>query len=593
MSSIEERIFDTVVERLETMVSPSIIAVDITPDPITGDSIEWTDRDKADGYMLPWVTVQTHDQNLQPIGLNEGGGLNSLQYDTPAIFVEYGNIGDQYTPSLKDIPTFMEFPSLGFIREMTQIFLRVVLFDPNQQDDGAPEITKQIARARQDIRKCIGDNIRPVIEEVYQTWVGPYIRSHESYYTDTAEFIIPVEVWWRYDYRSIDREETATSEGDSRIYDLEFDIDDDSDLRVQYKTSGTVTASNIYKEVRDYRLGKDPNEFSPDTINMASNDRAGAEQLRDDYQKENLTYVAHELQKNTPEWDPDTFDAIDTDTYPPTTVFPDAIWHLYYDKNDTHYIKLSWGDDPRTVIYQRRHDDVWEDVDITDNVPVTVPDTVDGVKQWSWTDTDWHMNNVYRIELADESMTPVLRYPYYPTTMPESVYDEGDSPEEKLERKIRQEIQKELDKGDSRKYFSGVNNVYSGPLSPTYLDVDNLPMICIMFDKSAIDVGQPVSGRGVGFRTANTNDESLSFTAMVHATADKEYTDPYQNVRIVDNVLSDLREFVIDYEQFDNVSGTFASIVGPISFPRIAQDVAGDLLFIGVFEFFIRYRPGG
>ena len=579
------------------------------------------------------LIVETHDQNLEPIGLREG---NDLQFDTPALFIEYGNIGDQYAPSSKDIPTFMEYPSLGFIREMTSIFLRVVLFDPKKQATGTPRITLQIARARQDIRSCLGDKLRHMIPEVYQSWVGEYIRSHEGYYADTSEFIIPVEVWWRYDYRNIDREPTATQATESdtdppQIETLEInygidEIRDDDDKLIATTISDTkITIPNIEnaKVIRKqlFVLGtEEPNRFKPSILRIPDISHADYGSAITDFQDTDYYEDEAEAIRDS-----------QANDYP--------TWLQYYDDNQGSYIELVIpgttevttvvydpdnlnqkititghqvvaGSD--TIIRQRRVNDAWQDVtedfvesepvEITDMETVTVTDPnmmEDTITTYRvWTDSNANRDVEYQIQLEDSndmvvSETPVFRYPYYPTMMPESVYDEGNSPEQNLERKIRQTIQQEIDKGDARKYFNGVRRVHSGPLSPQYLEVDNLPMICLMFDKSAIDVGQPVSGRGVGYRTATTNDESLSFTAMVYATADREYTDPYQNVRLVDNVLADLREFVIDYEQFDNVSGTFASIIGPITFPRIAQDVAGELLFIGVFEFFIRYRPGG
>ena len=550
MTSVEERIFDTVTECLRGMISPSIIDVDETDD-TEDDNIEWMDRDIADDYMLPWVIVETHDQNLEPIGLSEG---TLLQFDTPALFIEYGNIGDQNAPSLKDIPTYMEYPSLGIIREMTSIFLRVVLFDPKKQETETPRITQQIARARQDIRSCLGDKLRNMIPEVYQTWVGEYVRSQEGYYADTSEFIIPVEVWWRYDYRNIERAPTATNQ-EPNLTDVEITYDT-TNIRIGF-TAPDNTAVKVREIDETYRLGKKQNIFVDGYA-----DRQSAIDALDAYAAQ---------------------DAIDN------ARFPELQWLRSYDANPNYYVMTGYNS-PDTVIESfHRNNDNWETLDdvTIDHDDVTSP----VVLAWNR-----NYNKTYQLEAEDSesvSMTPVLRYPYYPTMMPETVYDEGNSPEENIERTIRQTIQQELDKGTARKFFRGIERVHSGPLSPTYLEVDKLPMICLMFDKSAIDVGQPVSGRGVGYRTATTNDESLSFTAMVYATADREYTDPYQNVRLVDNVLADLREFVIDYEQFDNVSGTFASIIGPITFPRIAQDVAGELLFIGVFEFFIRYRPGG
>ena len=549
MASVEERIFDTLIQCLQGMVSPSLIEAEVA-----GEDTDkmWTDRDTVEGYLLPWSIVKTHDQNLEPVALREG---DDLQYDTPALFIEYGNIGEQYTPSAKDIPTFMEYPSLGFIREMTPIFLRVLLFNPDRQMGVIPRITHQIARARQDIRKCIGDSLRRDIDEVYQVWVGEYVQSSESFYTDTAEFIIPVEAWWKYDYRRIDREPTATNQEPS-LTDVDITYDD-TDVRISFTVPDNTTVKLIERD-ETYQLGREPYMFLDGYADIQS--------------------VIAALDAYA------TQDAIDN------LNFPDIQWLISYDGNHNFYIATAYGTPDATPQFLHRNNGNWEV--ITDDV---VMDHLDITSPFS---IAWNQNykKTYQLEAEDSdsvSMTPVLRYPYYPTMMPESVYDDGNSPEQNLERKIRQTIQQEIDKGDSRKYFQGVNNVHSGPLSPKYLEVDNLPMICLMFDKSAIDVGQPVSGRGVGFRTANTIDESLSFTAMVYATADREDTDPYQNVKLVDNVLSDLRDLVIDYEQFDNVSGTFASIIGPISFPRIAQDVAGELLFIGVFEFFIRYRPGG
>ena len=631
MSSVEERIFDTLIQCLQGMVSPSLIEAEVD-----GEDTDkmWTMRDTVEGYLLPWSIVKTHDQNLEPVALREG---DDLQYDTPALFIEYGNIGEQYTPSEKDIPTFMEYPSLGFIREMTPIFLRVLLFNPDRQMGVIPRITHQIARARQDIRKCIGDSLREMIPEVYQVWVGEYVQSSESFYTDTAEFIIPVEAWWKYDYREIDREPTATVAIDTNMEDvpqiatLEMNYgvdeirDNDNNLISTTIRDTKITIPNIENAIvirkQPFLLGaEEPSRFKPSALRIPDTSHANYSSAITSFQ--DIDYYANQAivmrdsqSSNNPAWIQyyDGNQGRYIDLVVPGTTEVTAV--VYDPSNLTQKITITGyqvvaGSD--TIMRQRRVNGAWQDVtedfvvdmpvDITDIEMITITDPITGMDSVVtfrvWTDNNGNRDVEYQVQLGDGnnnviSDTPNFRYPYYPTMMPESVYDDGNSPEQNLERKIRQTIQQELDKGSSRKYFQGVNNVHSGPLSPKYLEVDNLPMICLMFDKSAIDVGQPVSGRGVGFRTANTIDESLSFTAMVYATADRKYTDPYQNVKLVDNVLSDLREFVIDYEQFDNVSGTVASIIGPISFPRIAQDVAGELLFIGVFEFFIRYRPGG
>ena len=542
MRNIEGDIFKRIFYLLEGMRSPSY-------DDDLSEDILFGDRDLQTGFILPWVIIQSHDSNLEPISL--GPNTEEMKLSTPALFVEYGNLGDQYNSGSKDIPTFLEYPNLGIMREMTEIFLRVVLLDP--QDSGVDPITQQIASARHDIRKAIGDNLRqtpdPVSDEnpdvsdyVYQAWVGEYIRTEQTFYQDTAEFIIPIDVWWKYDIRDIDREPTAIEGQELDSLEIEYETGD----AVVSVTEG-VTASLIRKEI--YTLGSVPNTFKGNTVTEAETER--------NLQSADTTWLAT--------YDDDTSKTIRL-----------ARPKIIVDSGGTQQQVAN----TYTVTIQHRDNNGWVDTD---------GEHTDAETLTSLTDDNWNENVIYQVDV-NGNRTPDLRFPYYPTMIPESLYDTGDTPEQKIERKIRQELQKSL---DNETYFDGIEKIYSGPLSLQYLKQENLPHICIMFEKTTIDVRGPVPGKNVGFRTANTEDQTLSFVAMVYATADRAFTDPYKNTLIVDNALSDLREFVIDNEAFDNVGGAFSSVIGPINFPRYATDVAGELLFGGSFEFYIRYRPGG
>ena len=536
MRNIEGMIFDKVFELLEGMRSPAY-DVDLNED------VLFSDRSLREGFLLPWVIIQTHDSNLDPISL--GAGTEELKLSTPALFVEYGNLGDQYRSGSKDIPTFFEYPNLGIMREMIEIFVRVILLDT--RETGVDTITEQISKARHDIRNAIGDNLRKDTElqdYVYQAWVGEYIRTEQTFYQDTSEFIIPIDVWWKYDVRDIDREPTALDGQDVESLGIDYDTGD-GDATITIPDS--VTASVIRKEI--YTLGSVPNTFKGNTVTESEAER--------DLQSADTTWLAT--------YDDDTSKTIRL-----------ARPKIIVDSGGTQQVVAN----TYTVTIQHRGSNGWVDTD---------GEHTDAETLTSLTDDNWNENVIYQIEVNGDR-TPDLRFPYYPTMLPESLYDTGDTPEQKIERKIRQELQKSLDNGT---YFEGIEKIYSGPLSLQYLKQDNLPHICIMFEKTTIDMRGPVPGKNVGFRTANTEDQTLSFVAMVYATADRAFTDPYKNTLIVDNALSDLREFVIDNEAFDNVGGAFSSVIGPINFPRYATDVAGELLFGGSFEFYVRYRPGG
>ena len=143
---------------------------------------------------------------------------------------------------------------------------------------------------------------------------------------------------------------------------------------------------------------------------------------------------------------------------------------------------------------------------------------------------------------------------------------------------------------EDNKKFKGVETVQAGPLSSTYLTPDKLPMICLMFESSTLAVGSGFPGRNEGWRTGNARDQLLLFNVSVQATADRKNTDPYQNIQIINDTLADLRTFVVENDGFGGVSNAFSNVVGPIKYPREAREVQGDLLFIGTFQFHVRYR---
>ena len=440
----------------------------------------------ADEYNLDWALLETLDTLQSPTGI--GPNQRTTAEHTPALFLSYDEKADQYIgQGFGGDIGFADVPSIGTIREMTPLILRVVLLDDDNGDNGT--LSGQIAKARDDIRRAIGDKLRTdethKIDGVYRVYVGPYdLSSDISLYTNTAEFVIQIVVWWRHDYRSPTQSATIIEDSDSPLLPL-LEITPD---------------------------------FTAQTIS-----------------------VTYQL---------------------PTDTATLAIYEV--------------GDDtPRATGLQHT-----------------------GSTQGTWTDTrQWTIDKSYRFEVTDgvnTAETPEIKYPYYPTMLPESLYDLGDSPEQNIERKIRQLLQKEI---DTESRFDGIKRVVSGPLSPNYLKPDLLPIICITFDESALNAssrsvlrGISISNPNVGWRTANARDQILQFMAMVHAPADRDYTDPYKQIRIIDKTLSDLRSFVIANEQWEGVNSVYQSIIGPMISPRAAENVQGDLLFVGRFNFIVRYR---
>ena len=432
-------------------------------------------------HNLDWITFESMDELLEPVGL--GSNTKQTKAATPALLLAFGERGDQYIGTGLgggDIG-FDDIPSIGTAREMTPLILRVVLIDDENGDENGDDdvISEQITKAREDIRKVIGDKLRTddtyKIDNVYRVYVGPYDLSADSFYTNTAEFIIPIIVWWRHDYREPGRVISAT------------------------------TANPTLEDLSVVR----------------------------------------------------SFD--DTEVVFTFTIPDGASMRVL--KND--------------------------------NAVTTLSDSDTG-----WTDSSWDIDDYYQFEVTDAnsvlSKTPVLRYPYYPTMLPESIYHEGDSPEQNIERKIRQMIQREIDDGDM---FDDIVTTASGPLSPNYIKPDRLPVICISYDESALNVGSrkmlngmSISNLNVGWRTANARDQILQFMLMIHASADRKHTDPYQQIRVIDKTLSELRSFVIANEQWEGVSSVYQSIIGPTMSPRAAENVQGDLLFVGRFNFIVRYR---
>ena len=447
-------------------------------------------------HNLDWITFESMDELLEPVGL--GSNTKQTKAATPALLLAFGERGDQYIGTGLgggDIG-FDDIPSIGTAREMTPLILRVVLIDDENGDENGDDdvISEQITKAREDIREVIGDKLRTddtyKIDNVYRVYVGPYDLSADSFYTNTAEFIIPIIVWWRHDYREPDRDATATilEDENSPVFPL-LEITHDFEQHDDPNIDGSVSIR--------YKLPTDTATLS---------------------------------------------------------IFEDGL----------------------------------EDAEVT-GLRHT------GSDEGTWIDTEWNINRIYRFEVVDDghtSTTPVIRYPYYPAMLPESLYHEGDSPEQNIERKIRQMIQREIDDGDM---FDAIETTAAGPLSPNYIKPDRLPVLCISFDQSTLAIGskvsgQPISNKNIGWRTANARDQVLQMMAMVHAPADRNHTDPYKQIRIIDKTLSELRSFVIKNEQWEGVSSTYQSIIGPSISPRAAENVQGDLLFVGRFNFIVRYR---
>jgi len=135
------------------------------------------------GFQLSWQFIETRDENIDPSAL-------VVATETPAAFIRFGNAAQQARG-------FIDTPSIGKVREMTPIDVRVVLFDPGTGDT----ITLLMAKALEDVREAIGDNLKLNIASVYDAWVGPYFRPQSTWFRDTEEFIIPIMVWHEYEQR--------------------------------------------------------------------------------------------------------------------------------------------------------------------------------------------------------------------------------------------------------------------------------------------------------------------------------------------------------------------------------------------------------
>lgn len=135
------------------------------------------------GFQLSWKFIETRDENIDPSAL-------VVATETPAAFIRFGNAAQQ-------LRGFIDTPSIGQTREMTPIDVRVVLFDDRTGDN----ITLLMAKALEDVRKAIGDNLKLNIASVYDAWVGSYFRPQSTWTRDTEEFIIPIFVWHEYEQR--------------------------------------------------------------------------------------------------------------------------------------------------------------------------------------------------------------------------------------------------------------------------------------------------------------------------------------------------------------------------------------------------------
>lgn len=135
------------------------------------------------GFQLSWKFIETRDENIDPSAL-------AVATETPAAFIRFGNAAQQ-------VRGFIDTPSIGKVREMTPIDVRVVLYDARTGDG----ITLLMAKALEDVRKAIGDNLKINLSTVYDAWVGPYFRPQSTWFWDTEEFIIPIMVWHEYSQR--------------------------------------------------------------------------------------------------------------------------------------------------------------------------------------------------------------------------------------------------------------------------------------------------------------------------------------------------------------------------------------------------------
>lgn len=137
------------------------------------------------GYQLSWKTIETRDENLTPSALD-------VATETPVAFIRFGNAAQQARG-------FIDTPSLGKVREMTPIDVRIVLYDSGIP--GTDTITLQMAKALEDVREAIGDNLKLNIASVYDVQIGPYFRPQSTWFMATEEIIMPIMVWHEFDQR--------------------------------------------------------------------------------------------------------------------------------------------------------------------------------------------------------------------------------------------------------------------------------------------------------------------------------------------------------------------------------------------------------
>lgn len=215
----------------------------------------------------------------------------------------------------------------------------------------------------------------------------------------------------------------------------------------------------------------------------------------------------------------------------------------------------------------------------------------------TYNDPQWIADNFYQLGAEDvsanEVLTPIFQYPYYPTTTPLVNYylpswalgtqqlaefQLGDStPEMLIEHQIRRVV--EIARLDGGSLENDVNYTVVGPLTDGTLVTGNFPLVHIESMQSDFS-----------YITTGDGDVNHLVRLSVIDDADKNAADLMDSKVLINRVLHNLRMLATTNSEWNNVLGAYNTEIQNVAWPINAELVGNIIVFRGELTFIVRYR---
>ena len=181
----------------------------------------------ANGYNLDFKTIETRDHNIDPSKI--------LDADCPIALIRYGRAGDHQRG-------FTDVASVGRVREMLAIDIRVILYDDGIGDT----ITLLTANAHEDIKRAVGDNLKTDVGAVYEAFVGAPQRPYDTWHSPQEVIDFPCQVWHEYEQRAI---VTPPPSATTLVLPKNLTLSvANRELAATWELDGSAVAVNIWRE---------------------------------------------------------------------------------------------------------------------------------------------------------------------------------------------------------------------------------------------------------------------------------------------------------------------------------------------------------